>query len=136
MLTKDIDSALRAFSRGSKTVHDLNVTSYELAPTTIQAFWKQRLRWAQGWAQASLRHVKMVYNKPRDSLHEGYHRGFTARFGVLSLLLIREASYYLVTQYTCLVLSFLITKFPRTGNELWKLVYFQYPVSQWLFIIR
>jgi cellulose synthase/poly-beta-1,6-N-acetylglucosamine synthase-like glycosyltransferase len=136
MLTEDIDSALRAFSRGSKTVHDLNVTSYELAPTTISAFWKQRLRWAQGWAQASIKHVKMVYDKPMDPLHPNYSRNFTARFGVLSLLLIREASYYLVTQYTCLVLSFLIVKFPTSGAELWKLVYFQYPVSQWLFIIR
>ncbi|KAF2474972.1 N-acetylglucosaminyltransferas-like protein [Lindgomyces ingoldianus] len=135
MLTEDIDSALRAFSRGSNAVHDLNVTSYELAPTTFPAFWKQRLRWAQGWAQASMKHVKMVYNKPNDPLHPNYNRNFTARFGVLSLLLIREASYYLVTQYTCLVLSFVITKFPTSGEELWKLVYFQYPVSQWLFII-
>jgi cellulose synthase/poly-beta-1,6-N-acetylglucosamine synthase-like glycosyltransferase len=136
MLTEDIDSALRAFSRGSKTVHDLNVTSYELAPTTLSAFWKQRLRWAQGWAQASVKHLKMVYNKPHDPLHSNHNRDFTARFGVFSLLLIREASYYLVTQYTCLVLSFVLTKFPTSGEELWKFVYFQYPVSQWLFLIR
>ncbi|KAF2198031.1 N-acetylglucosaminyltransferas-like protein [Delitschia confertaspora ATCC 74209] len=135
MLTEDIDSALRAFSRGSKAVHDLNVTSFELAPTTFPAFWKQRLRWAQGWAQASLKHVKMVYNKPVDPIRNSYKRDFTARFGVLSLLLIRELSYYLVTQYTCLVLSFIIVKFPKSGAELFRLVYFQYPVSQWLFII-
>ncbi|KAH7356165.1 N-acetylglucosaminyltransferase-like protein [Pyrenochaeta sp. MPI-SDFR-AT-0127] len=136
MLTEDIDSALRAFSRGCKTVHDLNVTSYELAPTTFGAFWKQRLRWAQGWAQASMRHMKMVYNGVHDPLREEHaKRSFTARFGVLSLLLIRESSYYLVTQYTCLVFSFLIVKFPSSGAELWKLVYFQYPISQWLFII-
>ncbi|OCK77231.1 glycosyltransferase family 2 protein [Lepidopterella palustris CBS 459.81] len=135
MLTEDIDSALRAVSRGSKTVHDLNVTSYELAPTTFPAFWKQRLRWAQGWAQASARHLKMVYNKPQEPLHSDHGRSFTTRFGILSLLLIREMSYYLVTQYTCLVLSFVIVKFPTSGSALWKLVYFQYPVSQWLFII-
>ncbi|CAN9184118.1 unnamed protein product [Alternaria alternata] len=136
MLTEDIDSALRAFSKGAKTVHDLNVTSYELAPTTFGAFWKQRLRWAQGWAQASMRHMKMVWNGVKDPLHEEHaKRSFTARFGVLSLLLIRESSYYLVTQYTCLVASFVIVKFPTSGDELWRLVYFQYPVSQWLFII-
>ncbi|KAF2683227.1 glycosyltransferase family 2 protein [Lentithecium fluviatile CBS 122367] len=135
MLTEDIDSALRAFSRGSKTVHDLNVTSYELAPTTFAAFWKQRLRWAQGWAQASLKHLKMVYNKPHDPLHTNYNRNFSARFGVLSLLVIREASYYLVTQYFVLTLSFVLIKFPTSGKELWKFVYFQYPVSQWLFLI-
>jgi len=137
MLTEDIDSALRAFSRGCRTVHDLNVTSYELAPTTIPAFWKQRLRWAQGWAQASARHMKMVFNRVQDPLREEHaKRSFTARFGVLSLLLIRESSYYLVTQYTCLVFSFVIVKFPKSGEELGKLIYFQYPISQWLFIIR
>lgn len=36
----------------------------------------------------------------------------------------------------CLVASFIITKFPKTPFELARLVYFQYPVSQWLFIIR
>lgn len=137
MLTEDIDSALRAFSRGCKTVHDLNVTSYELAPTTFSAFWKQRLRWAQGWAQASMRHLKMVYSRVHDPLHEEHKkRDLTARFGVLSLLLIREWSYYLVTQYTCLIFSFVLTKFPRSGPDVWNFVYFQYPVSQWLFVIR
>lgn len=131
MLTEDIDSALRAVTRGCKTVHDVNVTSYELAPTTFSAFWKQRLRWAQGWAQASMKHLKLAFTKS-----ESHTRDLTVRFGILSLLLIREWSYYLVTQYTCLVFSFLIVKFPRSGAELWKLVFFQYAVSQWLFIIR
>jgi cellulose synthase/poly-beta-1,6-N-acetylglucosamine synthase-like glycosyltransferase len=40
MLTEDIDSSMRALSRSAKTVHDLNAISYELAPTTIPAFWK------------------------------------------------------------------------------------------------
>jgi hypothetical protein len=84
-----------------------------------------------------MRHTKLIYNGVQDPLHEDKKtRDFTARFGVLSLLLIREASYYLVTQYTCLVLSFVIVKFPKSGAELGKLVYFQYPVSQWLFVIR
>ncbi|KAJ9645207.1 hypothetical protein H2199_003213 [Coniosporium tulheliwenetii] len=132
MLTEDIDSALRAVSRGANTVHELNAVSYELAPTALPTFWKQRLRWAQGWAQASMKHLKLSYQKSP----EGYNRNFTVRFGLFSLLLIREWSYYLVTQYTCLVASFMITKFPKTPFELARLVYFQYPVSQWLFIIR
>jgi cellulose synthase/poly-beta-1,6-N-acetylglucosamine synthase-like glycosyltransferase len=45
MLTEDIDSSLRAVSRGANTVHDMNVVSYELAPTTLKSFWNQRLRW-------------------------------------------------------------------------------------------
>lgn len=48
MLTEDIDSALRAYGSGKKAAHDMNVSSYEMAPNTFGAFWKQRMRWTQG----------------------------------------------------------------------------------------
>ena len=60
MLTEDIDSALRAVDKNIKAVHEVNAISYELAPSEFQGLWKQRLRWAQGWAQASLIHMQMV----------------------------------------------------------------------------
>lgn len=131
MLTEDIDSALRVVARGCKTVHDLNVVSYELAPTTFGAFWKQRLRWAQGWAQASLKHSILTFNRAKQG-----KRIFTTRFGLLNLLLIREFSYYLVTQFACLVASFIFLNFPLTPAAFWKTVFFQYPISEWFFFIR
>lgn len=54
MLTEDIDSALRAYGSGKKAVHDMNVVSYEMAPNTFGAFWKQRMRWTQGKLQYSV----------------------------------------------------------------------------------
>lgn len=131
MLTEDIDSSLRAFSRGAKAVHDLNVVSYELAPTTLKGFWNQRLRWAQGWAQASTKHLRLAFGKSTSG-----KRNFTKRFGLLSLLLIRELSYYFVTQYCCLVASIVILDFPKTPGDLFRLLFFQYPIAYWLFIIR
>lgn len=131
MLTEDIDSSLRAVSRGAKTVHDLNVISYELAPTNWKSFWNQRLRWAQGWAQASMKHIVLTVNNPTYG-----KRTLVNRFGLASLLFIRELSYYLVTQYCCLVLSILITDFPSKPTEVLRVLFFQYPVAYWLFIIR
>lgn len=93
MLTEDIDSALRAVKKNVKAVHETNAVSYELAPSEFQGFWKQRLRWAQGWAQASLVHMPMVWNQPEHGT-----RGFMKRFGLCSLLAVREFSYYLITQ--------------------------------------
>lgn len=133
MLTEDIDSALRAFGHGANAVHDLNVVSFELAPTTPSAFWKQRLRWSQGWVQATFRHAHLIWCR---SEVEGKTRTLTQRFGLLSLLWIRESSYYLVTQYLCLVASIVITQFPKTGEELYTLLFFQYPVAWWLFLFR
>ncbi|MCJ1331218.1 hypothetical protein MMC10_007906 [Thelotrema lepadinum] len=130
MLTEDIDSALRAVSRNCKTVHDSNVVSYELAPVTWQSFWKQRLRWTQGWTQASIKHIIMTWNKP---IHG--QRGFVQRFGLFSLLFIREISYYLTSQFTLLVVAIVILRFPDSGISLAHLVFFTYPVSAWFFII-
>lgn len=131
MLTEDIDSALRAFAKHKKIVHDLNCISYELAPTKMKAFWNQRLRWAQGWCQASGKHFihSFRYGEPKT-------RTKRQRFGLFSLLLIRELSYYLVTQYVCLVFSIVITSFPTSGSLLVKFLFFQYPVAYWLFIFR
>ena len=131
MLTEDIDSSLRAFSRGANTVHDLNVVSYELAPTNLRSFWNQRLRWAQGWAQASLKHLVLTTNKPPEG-----RRGLVQRLGLFSLLCVREWSYYLVTQYCCLVAGIIILDFPKTPQQFLRVLFFQYPVAYWLFIIR
>jgi cellulose synthase/poly-beta-1,6-N-acetylglucosamine synthase-like glycosyltransferase len=57
MLTEDIDSGLRALRAGHRLHSDPYLVSYELATATLASFWSQRMRWAQGWFQASLRHT-------------------------------------------------------------------------------
>ena len=57
MLTEDIDSSMRALLRGKKIVSDPYLVSRELAPETLSALTKQRLRWAQGWFQISMKWV-------------------------------------------------------------------------------
>lgn len=60
----------------------------------------------------------------------------TVRFGLFTLLLIREVSYYLVSQFTILVATFVVLRFPHNPLDLARLIFFQYPVSAWFFIIR
>ena len=55
MLTEDIDSSIRIASYGRKIVFDPGIISRELAPVTLRHLWSQRVRWAQGWYQVSLR---------------------------------------------------------------------------------
>ncbi|HYC04053.1 MAG TPA: glycosyltransferase [Azospirillaceae bacterium] len=55
MLTEDIDSSLRAVGAGYRIASDRNLISRELAPTRLKQLWNQRLRWAQGWFQVSLK---------------------------------------------------------------------------------
>lgn len=128
MLTEDIDSALRAYGMGKNAVHDMNVTSFEMAPNAFKSFWKQRLRWAQGWTQASIKHMPLLWTNPPNK-----KRGMDERFGILSLLLVREISYYLVTQHTCLLISFIIVDWPHNAGEFVKLIFFRYPMAEWFF---
>lgn len=128
MLTEDIDSALRAYGIGKKAVHDMNVCSFEMAPNTFHAFWKQRLRWAQGWTQASWKHKSLAWTNPPNG-----KRDFDERYGIVSLLAVREISYYLVTMHTCLLVSFVIVGWPSNTAELVRLLFFRYPMAQWFF---
>ena len=57
MLTEDIDSSMRVIETGYKIVSDPLLISRELAPETWKSLWNQRMRWAQGWFQVSLRHL-------------------------------------------------------------------------------
>ncbi|QZY29579.1 response regulator [Nocardioides coralli] len=57
MLTEDIDSSMRALQNGRRIASDPGLLSRELAPTTWKALWHQRMRWAQGWFQVSMRHL-------------------------------------------------------------------------------
>jgi hypothetical protein len=59
-LTEDIEASMRLIGRGGRIVNDPGLISYELAPESFRQLWKQRMRWAQGWCQVSLRHLGQV----------------------------------------------------------------------------
>ena len=58
MLTEDIDSSIRATLAGYKIGYSGNVISSELSPLREYVLQKQRLRWAQGWAQVSAKYIR------------------------------------------------------------------------------
>ncbi len=60
MLTEDIDVSARALAQGYRLGTDPRVISTEEAPTTWSALWRQRMRWAQGWWEVSLRHTRAL----------------------------------------------------------------------------
>lgn len=64
MLTEDIDASLRTLLAGYRIVHDRSVISSELATPDVRRWWSQRMRWAQGWFQVTLRHQSSVWRSP------------------------------------------------------------------------
>jgi hypothetical protein len=78
-----------------------------------------------------MEHMVLIVNRPING-----SRNLIQRLGLVSLLIVRELSYYLVTQYCCLVACILILDFPKTPQALLRVLFFQYPVAYWLFVIR
>lgn len=70
MLTEDIDASIRSVAGGARIRSDPGLISTELAPATWSSLWSQRLRWAQGWFQVSLRHLAGVMLSSRLSLRQ------------------------------------------------------------------
>lgn len=99
MLTEDIDSSLRAIESGAKIASDPHLISRELAPTTLKALLNQRLRWAQGWFQVSLKHTPVALQAERLSARQ--------KLGMMHLLTWREIYPLLSVQVFPIILFWL-----------------------------
>jgi cellulose synthase/poly-beta-1,6-N-acetylglucosamine synthase-like glycosyltransferase len=69
-LTEDIEASMRVLAAGGRIVNDPGLLSRELAPETLGSLWKQRMRWAQGWFQVSLRHLGPILRSHELSLRQ------------------------------------------------------------------
>lgn len=105
MLTEDIDSSLRAVEAGYKIASDPYLISRELAPVNLTALWNQRLRWAQGWFQVSLKYVGRALRSPHLSPRQ--------KVGMLYLLAWREV-YPLLSMQIFPILAFWIWRYGLT----------------------
>ena len=81
-LTEDIEASMRVLQAGGRIVNDPGLVSRELAPDSLKALWRQRMRWAQGWFQVSCRHLGPTLTSPYLSLRQ--------KLGVTYLLGFRE----------------------------------------------
>lgn len=90
MLTEDIDSSIRLLLAGGKIASDPKLISRELAPTTVSQLWNQRMRWAQGWFQVSMRYLVRGALSRRLSLRQ--------KVGLCVLLGWREAYVWISLQ--------------------------------------
>jgi cellulose synthase/poly-beta-1,6-N-acetylglucosamine synthase-like glycosyltransferase len=102
MLTEDIDSAIRSLLKGYKITTDRNIISRELATTTVKQLWAQRMRWAQGWFQVSLKHgrpfVAAKHFTPKQ------------RFGGFKMFTWREMYPWISLQMWPVLIFWLITR--------------------------
>jgi cellulose synthase/poly-beta-1,6-N-acetylglucosamine synthase-like glycosyltransferase/GGDEF domain-containing protein len=98
MLTEDIDSSMRTVERGLKIRSDRDIVSRELGTTTFKQVWNQRMRWAQGWFQVTLRHAWRVWRSPGLTLRQKcgatYLLGWREIYPWLSLQIFPLVAYW------------------------------------------
>jgi cellulose synthase/poly-beta-1,6-N-acetylglucosamine synthase-like glycosyltransferase len=103
MLTEDIDSSMRVVSAGGRIVSDPGLISSELSPADWGGLWGQRMRWAQGWSQVSLRYlVSMMRNgrlSPRQRLGFLYLLGWREVYPWISLQAFPILTYWFLRGY-------------------------------------
>jgi cellulose synthase/poly-beta-1,6-N-acetylglucosamine synthase-like glycosyltransferase len=104
MLTEDIDSSLRVVRAGGRIVSDPGLVSTELAPDRLAVLWNQRMRWAQGWSQVALRHLRAALRSPELTLRQ--------KLGCLHLLGWRELFPWLSLQTLVILTYWLIRSDP------------------------
>jgi cellulose synthase/poly-beta-1,6-N-acetylglucosamine synthase-like glycosyltransferase/CheY-like chemotaxis protein len=115
MLTEDIDSSIRITTAGSRIVSDPGLISRELAPTSLKALWNQRLRWAQGWNQVSIKHLMNALLSKNLSMRQ--------KFGTLWLLGWREIYPWISIQMFPIILYWVV-KFGGVDRINWLIPIF------------
>jgi CheY-like chemotaxis protein/cellulose synthase/poly-beta-1,6-N-acetylglucosamine synthase-like glycosyltransferase len=99
MLTEDIDSSLRVIEGGGRIRSDPRLVSRELATTTWQQVWNQRMRWAQGWFQVSMSHLPQAMRSKhltvRQKLGLFHLLGWREVYPWLSLQMFPIVAYWL-----------------------------------------
>lgn len=132
MLTEDIDSSLRAIISGARIEYDLRVLSYEMAPDTVAAFTKQRLRWAQGWTQVAIRHFRPAFKRGAYSDDNGWR----SRLGLLQLLAYREIYFYINTQLLFILIAGICNDLPKDGIHLFFKNFGGFALAMWALAIN
>lgn len=115
MLTEDIDSSIRITEAGHKIASDAQLLSRELAPLNLRALWNQRMRWAQGWTQVSMRHFWRAMRSRKLSLRQ--------KIGIFWLLGWREVYPWLSMQIFPLI-AYLAVKYGGLDKLDWLIPIF------------
>ena len=109
MLTEDIDSCIRTLANNMLIRYDPRVRSTEEAPSEFLHYFKQRVRWAQGWFEVSVNRGWWAVSSINDQHF---------KTSLFMLLLFRELSFHVQAFLTVQVVYGFITS-PVFDELLW-----------------
>ena len=145
-LTEDIEASMRVLAADGRIVNDPGLVSRELAPETPRALWKQRMRWAQGWFQVSLRHFRPIMSQPtlglRQKLGVAYLLGWREVYPWLAMtvwplfgfLAWRDGGFHLGSPVFLLLTLFTTVSGPLQTLAAWRLATPELRRHPWWFV--
>lgn len=127
------DLGFAAASQGARTVNDLRVICFESCAHSYSGYIHKQALEARDWALAAVRYTLLAFKKhtSRDGAVLGKWR-LKSRFGLIYELLVLRIVSHAILQYLCMALALLFTQTPRTTLGFAYLIYFPYPISEWL----
>jgi len=127
-LTDDVDVSWRIQLAGWSIAYEPKALCWILMPETLRGLWRQRLRWAEGGAQAMLAVTRQLFARGAWRLVPTW----------LNYVVSIAWSYAMLIQMVVLIVSFVLgvsvmTAFPGNGALLLALVYFlMAAIAAWL----
>ena len=145
-LTEDIEASMRLLEAGGRIVNDPGLVSRELAPETAKALWNQRMRWAQGWFQVSVRHLWSTLRSPSLNLRQkvgvGYLLGWRelypwiamSAYPLLGFLAWRDGGISMSSPVFLLLTLFVTVSGPLQTLAAWRLAAPEMRRHPWWFV--
>jgi len=118
IMVEDIDMSSKIHEAGKDLHVDPTVITYEENPTTLEAWWSQRKRWARGWMQVTNRYLGRVPSTPALSPRQRLDGIYTLMYAVVPALLVLAFPMGVLSALTDISAP---TYVPLSDSTLWTL---------------
>ena len=104
-LAEDTFTTFETQLRGRKVVFEPHATCWAEEPDSVAALWKQRLRWARGNVQVTIRYRRLWFRQPWSRRGREHHLG-SLTFGLLWFCLFLQPLFMITCSAALLTLYF------------------------------
>nr|POE76125.1 hypothetical protein CFP56_59605 [Quercus suber] len=129
------DIGFTAVAQGAKAANDLRLVCFEPCPATYASYLNTQATEARQWVLAAIRYTSVAFR--RNNAKNGSPAakiGGKSRFAVIYELVILRIASHAILQYLCMAFALLFTEAPSSTLQFAYLIYFPYPVSEWLMV--
>jgi cellulose synthase/poly-beta-1,6-N-acetylglucosamine synthase-like glycosyltransferase len=88
ILVEDIDMSSRIHEAGREIIIDPQIITFEENPTTLEAWWNQRKRWARGWMQVAIRYIMTLPHRSTIAFRKRVDAMYTFVYAIVPVMVV------------------------------------------------